>query len=308
MNVYLKKLSLLTCASLFAQSLSAHTDCRLEQSATAKTITLFSHGMLDTGSNQIKGYLPVEGNKDARCIIQKPYAYFNYDDACDPKCGIKLCKFWHCSFGQHNDQATIARVYDDLTKKFPEDSYVLAGVSRGASVIWSFVANKKPTQVKALILESPFDHIQTSLEAAAHHVPALINCWLTRRLAQDLLRNIALKSKADALQPIDVANQIPLGLPMLIVCSLEDKLVPAQSSYRLYQALRARGHKDLYILILAKGSHAKLLRGADGQRYEAVVHAFYKKYELPYDQQKAELGKDLLPLCQPTDAKSGCGF
>lgn len=304
MNVYLKKLSLLICASAFAQSLGARAACTTEQLEPRETITLFSHGMLDTGSNQIKGYLPVEGNQDARFIIQKPYAYFNYDDACDPKYGIKLCKFWHCSFGQQNDQATIARVYDALTKKFPERSYVLAGVSRGASVIWSFVANKKPSMVKALVLESPFDRIQTSLEAAARHVPALINCGLTRTLAQTLLRSIALKFKADALQPIDLVDQMPLDLPMLIVCSLEDKLVPAQSSYRLYQALHARGHKDLYILTLTKGKHAKLLQGVDGQRYEAVAHAFYKKYGLPHDQQKAEQGKELLPLCQPTDAKS----
>lgn len=245
----------------------------LAADAQTSSLTLFAHGILDTGRNQIQNYA-------ASGIIAKPYAYFNFDDACEPKYGIKLCKFWHCSFGQDNDIKTLARAYDNLATKFPTQSLVLYGVSRGASVIWSFIANQHPKQIKALVLESPFDRIQTSLQAAADHVPAIINYGFTRHLAQIILRTIACKYKVDALQPIDLADKIPLDLPILIICSLEDKLVPATSSYALYEALKKRGHQHAYIVVLPKGKHAKLLHGASGQQYEAAVHAFYKKYGL----------------------------
>jgi hypothetical protein len=41
------------------------------------------------------------------------------------------------------------------------------------------------------------------------------------------------------------------------------------------------------------------LQGADGEKYQAVVNAFYKKYNLPHCRKSAAQGKDLLALCQP---------
>ena len=272
------------------------------------SITLFSHGLLDSGRSQISGYTLNEVSPDTqatqpaflpRHTISKPYAYFNFDDACEPTYGIKLFKFWHLSFGQHNDIEKLFRAYNATVQKFPTRHLVLAGVSRGSSVILSFVAAYQPKNIKALVLESPFDRIQTSLQAAAEHVPSLINFGLTRAVAKFILANIAFKYKIDALQPIDVVYKIPLNMPILIVCSLEDKLVPAYSSYHLYEALRARGHKHAYILVLEKGKHAKLLHGQSGEQYEYVVHAFYKKYGLKHDPSLAEKGEPLLKLCQP---------
>jgi len=262
-----------------------------DQTLGSPLITLFAHGILDTGAHQIKNY---------QNIIGKPYAYFNFDDACEPKYGIKLCKFWHCSFGQKNDTARLLRSYNGLVEKFPLSPIVLAGVSRGASVIWSFVAHYHPSNVKALLLESPFDRVQTSLQAAANQVPACINCGITRTLAHWMVQHIAFKYKADELQPLDLADKIPADLPILIICSLEDRLVPAQSSYALYQGLHDHGYQHVYILVLPKGKHAKLLQSSCAQQYEAVVQAFYKKYGLPHDECKAQEGRPLLALCQPT--------
>ncbi len=95
-------------------------------------------------------------------------------------------------------------------------------------------------------------------------------------------------------------ENISKDIPILIICSKEDQLVPLSSSINVYKKLIASGHKHTYIFVTDYGRHAKILRGADGEKYQYVVNAFYKKYNLPYCSTSAAKGEDLLALCQPT--------
>jgi len=88
-------------------------------------------------------------------------------------------------------------------------------------------------------------------------------------------------------------------MPILIICSETDHLVPAESSINVYKKLIESGHKHTYIFITDQGRHAAILSGPDGEKYEWVVNAFYKKYNLPYSAESAALGESLLALCQP---------
>lgn len=282
----------------------------------SESITLFAHGLLDDGETQAHERALVKAiNSDKktaqsadqiRHTIASKFVYFDFDDAFKPRYGIKFCKFWHLSFGQQNDIEKLKRAHADTIEQFPERPILGYGVSRGASVWISTMANHQLSNVNALILESPFDRIQTSLKAAAEHIPSDINLGLTRinsgflrAWAEYIITTAARKYKVDAQQPIDVIKNIPPDRASLIVCSLEDKLVPAQSSYNNYQVLRDSGHKHAYVLVLEKGKHAKLLQGPNGDQYTYVAHAFCKKYGHPYHPLLAEKGKHLLELCQP---------
>lgn len=258
--------------------------------ATRPAMTIFAHGILDSGE-QVTSYTQQKAGRHA--IIFRPYATFNFADACTVY-GLKLCKFWNCSFGQENDIQTLDNAYRQLVERFPLHDMILVGMSRGSSVIISYVATYHPKEVKALVLESPFDRVQSALDAAVDQIPLIISCVVTRALASSILRTIACNYNPCALQPVDLIDKISLDLPVLLIASEEDKLVRIQSTYALYKKLCNAGHQHVYLLRLTKGRHSKLLHAENGQQYAQVVHAFYQKYNLPHDPILAEQGQELL--------------
>lgn len=263
-----------------------HTALQSASQTHKPIITLFSHGILDTGK-QVLNYTEKKGS---HAIITTPYATFNYPDA--------RYKFWNLSLGQAPDIKTLAQAHAKTTKEFPESQHVLIGMSRGASVVLSYMALHQPKNVKALVLESPFDTVPAVLDAAADHVPDFIKNETTRTLAASIIKNLAGKHDPSAPQPIDLVGKIPTDLPMLIITSQEDKLVPTQLTTNIYQELKDTGHTHVYLLRLARGKHSQLLHGPDGLKYAQVVHAFYKKYGIPYNQILAEQGEEYLHACK----------
>lgn len=254
-------------------------------------VTLFSHGILDT-RKQVLNY--TDNQSGSTAIITAPYVSFDFPDAGKGPYGIKLCKFWNCSFGQNNDVEALAVAHEVTSRQYENHNHVLMGMSRGASVILAYMALHQPKNVRALVLESPFDTVPAVLNAAADHVPNLIKYQIIRAATVALLRNIAMKYDQSAAQPIDLIDQLPSDLPILLICSQEDKLVPASRTFNIYQKLKNKGHQHVYLLCLAKGKHSKLLHGADGLKYAQVVHAFYKKYDLPHDAALAAQGEPIL--------------
>ena len=103
--------------------------------------------------------------------------------------------------------------------------------------------------------------------------------------------------------PLYCAHTIPKDLPIMLVHSKRDKVVPCLSSRRLYMKLRESGHKHVYLLELTSGQHGKSLRGEDGDYYYYVVHAFYQRYGIPCDQTAARKGEPFLESCQPDIAE-----
>ena len=84
---------------------------------------------------------------------------------------------------------------------------------------------------------------------------------------------------------------------MLIICSLEDALVPASSSINLYAQLAESNHTDIYLLATKHGQHAKILSqeesllNKDAKTYHDVVQAFRNRYTLMYNDNKHEVIK-----------------
>ena len=114
------------------------------------------------------------------------------------------------------------------------------------------------------------------------------------------MSSIFCKYKPNGIRPIDMAPKVRKNLPILIIISAKDGLVPVWSSINLYNELRATGHDHVYLMVFEDGKHAKLINhNAKGSAYRHVAHAFYQKFALPHDPEWAQLG---IPLLQQPDS------
>ncbi|MCK5632627.1 hypothetical protein KAH94_02680 [bacterium] len=242
-----------------------------------KISAVFSHGFWDYACqvNNYKDFFSFSMNS------------FSYPDAKNDK--IHLSK---ANLAQEND----IQALQNAVKK--HDANVLMGLSRGASTIITFLATHKVAGLKAVILESPFDCMENVAKALI--CKRLHLGWIPglARFAAYTIPWILREYKRDGIKPIDVIHNIPKDLPILLICSLEDSLIPVSSTIALYNRLCQTGHKKAHLLILDYGKHSKLVIGPDYQRYKEVCHAFCKEYGLSYDKQLAQAGKYEYARCK----------
>lgn len=220
-------------------------------------------------------------------IIKDPLYSFNFPDA------IRGFDGNQTSLAQENEIQTLANEYE----KIKEKKVVLVGMSRGASTILNFLGTRNSTSIVAAVVESPFDSIVETLDtlckiAGVDWIPMII-----RHTSPNLFFS---KYNPKGVFPIKVAHNINKELPLLIIASLEDTLIPAVNSASIYFKLLDAGHQHVYFLLLDKGVHAYLLQNDDAPLYLNTVHAFYQKYNLPHSQTFAMQGDTILAQCQPS--------
>ena len=255
---------------------------------------VFSHGFSDSYKQAYKyvNYYRKKRKirKNKRYILYQPLKAFNYPDVIYGK----LFNVFRTSLGQMNEVNTLLANYNQVK----DDTVVLFGISRGASTAINFAAKHNPENLKALIVESPFDKVKVVLK----------NHWLASFLAkipgvndESVYRFFRKISKYDenGLQPIDLIAHIDKHIPVLLICSNKDKVIPHGSTVNLYEALVASGHTKAHLLVLSTGKHAKLINSKQGEIYQNVVHAFYKKYNLMYEPAFAKKGAYAFSKTQP---------
>lgn len=250
---------------------------------------LFSHGLGDSHKQAWK-YTPARQKKKPY-IIQEPLISFDYPDVSK---SIFRVNRLQTSLAQDNEIKCLAQNY------YKYKPSVLVGVSRGASALINFMGIYQPTEVGALILESPFDCVNSIVDRLAHetrwaYLPGL------KKYGLNIMSFIFCKYRPDGIRPIDQIAKIAKDLPILIICSAQDTLVPVWSTINVYKALIETGHSNTYLLVVPEGKHAELIsHRMYGTIYQHVVHAFYCKHNLPHDQNLARKGSTLLnQWCQP---------
>jgi dipeptidyl aminopeptidase/acylaminoacyl peptidase len=93
------------------------------------------------------------------------------------------------------------------------------------------------------------------------------------------------------MQPIhDLAN-IPKNTPIFFIHSKEDNQIPIDGSRNIYNTLVKLGYKYVHLYELEHGEHDQYATGSSQEDYRDALHAFYKKYNLPYHAEYAEQGK-----------------
>jgi alpha-beta hydrolase superfamily lysophospholipase len=258
---------------------------------------LFSHGVAAT-LNQANKYAKAYkiGDKifhNARYTMDSPFSSFNYPDVLKQFPHINPTK---TSFAQNNEilhlKLAVEKTIQHAQKKEPGNhAIILVGISRGASAILNLMALDDLPTVKALVLESPFDSVASIIDNKRKQLHLE---WLSHDMGELIMETIFRQYKRDGIQPIHLISGIRKDLPILIICSKEDQLVPCQSSIKLYKKLKESGHNDVHLFIANYGKHSKILMGQDGDTYQKVVQAFYAKYGFPHDTELALKGMKYL--------------
>lgn len=271
-----------------------------------RTVTLFSHGIADKWT-QIRPYLKSYKKSDTvhyneRYLITTPYVSFNYPDATDR---FYRVNYNETSFGQENEIARLYKAYNKLLDKHYEEintasedvDVILTGVSRGASNLLVFAGTHTLDNVKAMVLESPYFTMGEVIASVLQKKN--LDRWIPLSYGETVAEFIFKKYTRHGYSPGNCIENISQNIPIFIICSQEDHLVPCSSSINVYKKLVECGHKHAYIFITTQGRHAAILQGPEGEQYQQVINAFYKKYNLSYNPSDAEKGEPLLAMCQP---------
>jgi len=293
----------LVCAGLFAEQEINYSVHHTSTQHQPETVHLFAHGLGATYQQAIAMFSRLERKTpqgativNKRWIVNEPLALFDFPDAKPQK------NEYHrklVTLGQQPDIDQLTLAYQKTCANFPERDIVLSGVSRGAATIINFVAQQKPAYVKAMVLESPFDKLSSIVKLLLarfkiHWFP--FSKQIAYKVTQRHFPNVLI----DGIFPISIIHETPINIPIIFIHAKTDKVIPINSTRRLYIKLKEAGHQNVYLAELSSGSHGKLLRGRDADFYQFVVHAFYKKFGLSHDNDSAHRGKHLLALCQPT--------
>lgn len=257
----------------------------------AHVVTLFSHGIAAKW-NQVEQYV----NDATRRIIHSPYVSFNYPDATNK---FYRVNYNESSFGQDNEIGRLHNAYQKMMKKFEHCDVILKGLSRGAAnhIIFASRYTSELDNVKAMVLESPYFIMD---DVIANMIKRFnLEGWFELSWGQTLAECIFKKYTRHGYSPANTLADIPKDMPILLICSEEDHLVPYTSTITIYKKLIESGHTNVYIFVAKQGRHAAILQGPEGEKYQQIVNAFYKKYNLPHCPIAAKKGKSLLALCQP---------
>jgi pimeloyl-ACP methyl ester carboxylesterase len=227
---------------------------------------IFVHG-LGGNKNQVWYYQDLKGLPDAvMCAFNLPHVN-----------GDKTINKNKVSLAQNIEIEALRDVCQSI-----EGPKVLIGVSMGAATILTYMSVYNPSDVQALILESPFDDVATVVEQK------IANLGLSYLPCMQSIGNGILKYlryphyDPTGITPLKALDDLNFAIPILFVHSQKDLLIPVSASRRLYQSLCAKGHEHAYLVELEHGEHAECIKGIDGKLFKCAVHAFYKKYGLPY--------------------------
>ena len=256
---------------------------------------LFSHGFGETyrqAYRYAKTYKWLgKTYKNQNYILYTPIKLFNYPDSLWKGLPPKLNK---TSLAQKNEIVTLKNAYDEIE----DENIILFGTSRGASVVLNFAGIHNTDKLKAIVAESPFDNVKSVFNT--HWFVNIASKLISKpKIYKFFLW--ATKHKEEGEHPIDNVIHIRNDLPVMLICTESDEIVPCSSTINLYKKLCENGHKHVYLLKFKTGKHGKLLWTENGIKCRNVVHAFYAKYHLPHNPEFAKQGKnDLEQECQPT--------
>ncbi len=254
---------------------------------------LFSHG-LSCYQGCVGGIMDGLGNK-------MPCYSFNYPDATEE--GRTNLEF--SSLAQTNEIAALSEAADrawlhfDLTYSESDSTALLVGhgISRGASswiTTLAYLSQEQLNNIGAIILESPFDEVMTIVK----HMSNMVCLPCFKRLGHKIITMSAKQYDPDGITPIKAIKKIKRkDIPILIVCSKEDVIVPWYSTARLYLRFLRTGHTHVYLLVLEKGDHALLYNNAE---YRNVLHQFYKTYNITHDSSETVSNQTELMQLKPS--------
>lgn len=256
-------------------TLQAHNKPAQPRQEFQETVWIFVHGIADN-HNQVEKYKASHNNNG---FVPDEVEVCVFDDACEnlretyqntksiPWSSLK--KIRSSCLAQNSEMEELHA----LVQKHAGKNLILFGVSRGASTIINYVAMHKTGNIKALILESPYDDMYSVVNGILGHIYAHWVPGLTT-IGNLVCATIFSNYSTCAIAPRDVVEFIPKHIPILIVCSNQDQLIPAASSQGLHQQLTESGHLQAFLLTTPIGKHGHIIAGDSGTAYTKKVQDF----------------------------------
>ena len=270
-----------------------------QQPSYNQTTTVYCHGVCGD-SSQVNDY------KD---MILGDYHAVNFPDTQKPK-GLSMNKIIHglCRrllnkqninrekmyLGQGEDIETIKNQIN------PEKSYILYGLCRGGAAIINYMAQYNPQNIDALVLdEAPADmlDIVDNIIFKDKDGKRILSTPIQR---EQWLRFVCPSYPRQAKAPVNnIAAIKNKDLPIFLSYGIQGSTFHyPTSAWKLYIALKKAGFKHVYLCELEH--YGQNAQGKDKQVYLRSVHSFYKKYNLAYNENYAQLTETDLQALQPT--------
>lgn len=207
------------------------------QLETKRYLILFAHG-IDTNPS---AYITQAGSYAH--ILQCSALTFSFNDTLN-----------RINFAQDTDLHCLERAYNCALQNYPHKKIVLIGISRGASTIIKFLAERQRPQVCCVILESPWDTLRN---LTAH----ISNQYLTYVPGSAHMLNALAHSlpnvKNDQDEVIDAVDQLSTNIPIHIIYSTADKVVPPHGTENVIEILQLN-NQTVSSICLPNGKHGKL--------------------------------------------------
>lgn len=232
---------------------------------------LFAHG-LAAGKKQLTHYfdiIPIQGKGLA----------FDCIDANNIPLYPSIIKIRPTAFGQEKDIEVLTQAIKNINVPI-----IGIGVSKGAACWINTVAHTQDiNKIAALVLESPFANVNEIIQKFKfvdylNYIP--FGQFIVNKGAEKILCHY----KSDGMQPITSIKKITnKKLPIFIIHSKEDRLIPINHSRRLYKEFIKNGFSNVYLVEIDLGHHAGIIYADPLKTFQITVNSFYKKFNLPYN-------------------------
>ncbi len=192
---------------------------------------------------------------------------------------IRVYKWWDVNIGQEGDvRHALASVRTALVNN-PGKRLVLRGTSRGAAValqVAALLTSDEIAHVPLLICEAPFTTVADVIDARF--------AWKWERLLVRVGLRVFTSYRAKQSKqwsPMAVAwNFSHPTLPIVIVASKVDTVVPPQVTERLVDVLKRGGVQHVHTILLQASDHSSFSSDNDADRrtYVTELDALYNQY------------------------------
>jgi len=231
--------------------------------------------LIKNGGCALSGHMLIKDN----IIANAPCITFDYPDQRD-----------YFSFGQETDIKCLQTVWQQVTAQYPHAHIVGIGDCRGGKTFLELAA-MRPTQLKALILLSPFVSAwDMSKQLAKNYLK-----WLPKSgtILHEFFNLYFPNFKPEQDNLMSKVHTIAPDIPIFIGYRKNDYLASLESMHELMRILHAHGNNHIYFVTVSdeQATHSRITPIPELQQ---AVNAFLAHYELPHHQELAKLGAPLL--------------
>lgn len=194
---------------------------------------------------------------------------------------ISLLNIPQSCLGQKDDIELITQAINNCNQKI-----IGVGIETGAATWINAAANNANiSKIKALVLESPFANANEIIYSVSYlkYLPG--GEFIAKKIAKFILP----KYDPEGVQPIEsIKNISNKNLPIFIIHSKADNIISINHSRRLYLEFLKYGFTNVYLIEAKHATHNEILNNIDYRIYQKTLHAFYKKFNIPFNEQLAK--------------------